>query len=453
MNAAGPVAPTALSIKHVPDNASNSIDNEVTMLNVESAGRSFNRYKIPPSIPTIRVIIPMLINALGAMTPALLIIFKLVDKENINRERDAEIPRTLSIGKSDKIYSIPPSMPIAIVMISREPIAFPIVPEDLAISENMYINEPRAIVAPASFVPSIVDKAATAPAITPMATVIATIFPTDFVAPLVALIIAAMTSPSVDTAITPLANPSRGIILKSIAIAASIPIAIDIAIKVAATFAIFCSLPIVVICANTFTKMTKAATNAAPFSISPRESMLTSLHTPTISISETDIDNSNPPSFAICFCESSCVIFTNIPTNKRNAAANAPPLNISSGDSIPTSLHTPAKRIIAKDILTSIPPTLSIRFPDDCVTNTSAPTKAVKAAMNMPPFIISSVDKPPTSFITPISKSIENDNLRSILPALSMFWALFPFTSNPYAANTPPIATTKPARPINPCLA
>ena len=76
-----------------------------------------------------------------------------------------------------------------------------------------------------------------------------------------------------------------------------------------------------------------------------------------------DIPNNIPPSLAICESFPIFVMATKVPTNIRNAPANAAPFSISSFDNIPTSLHTPIINSIAIDIFNIVPPILFTFLP------------------------------------------------------------------------------------------
>ena len=74
-------------------------------------------------------------------------------------------------------------------------------------------------------------------------------------------------------------------------------------------------------------------------------------------------------------------------------------------------------------------------------------------AKNKAPLPISPIDNLPISLTTIISKSKAPDIFNNIAPNLSIFCADLPFTNFPNAKRTNPIATTKPAKPMKPCVA
>ena len=121
---------------------------------------------------------------------------------------------------------------------------------------------------------------------------------------------------------------------------------------------------------------------------------------------------------------------------------------------MPASLHTPIIRSIASDIFLTILPMLFIclDFAPD-VAFIIAATNSPNAVMNATPLSISPGVSIPTNLHT--KAIINNDvaNLRIIFPALSMFLAAFPLTSNPYAAKNAPISITNAVSPINPAIA
>ena len=133
---------------------------------------------------------------------------------------------------------------------------------------NIPIRAPKHVVATASLVESIIDKAATAAAITPIATAIAMIFPFTSFAPLVAQTIAVIIAPSKVTARTPFINCLVSIRPSNTDIPARIPIATDTAIKVPANLTVSPVPLSVVIFFKAFMKRRKAPANNTAFPIS-----------------------------------------------------------------------------------------------------------------------------------------------------------------------------------------
>ena len=129
---------------------------------------------------------------------------------------------------------MPASKPTAMVIVINAPKELFIFDPAFTIRANMPITIESAAVAPANFLVSIKLRIATAPAITPIAIAIAVIVPLQSLASFVARIINAITAPSILTATMPLARFSSFIIPNTIAIAARIPIATDIANNVSA---------------------------------------------------------------------------------------------------------------------------------------------------------------------------------------------------------------------------
>ena len=230
--------------------------------------------------------------------------------------------------------------------------------EYLAIRANIPIKVERANVAPASLDPSINDNAATAPAITVIATTITIRLPFTSLAPCVAFIMPIMKALNIPTAVRPFIKPPTSIRLIAIDTAAKIPIATAIDNIVADTLAIFCSFPIFVTATNAFISTTKAATNIPPLAISSGDNIPTSLQTPTISIMATDIFFTIFPNLSV-YSSDPLAAFASILANITNAVANKAPCIISSADNMPTNLHTATINSIETAILRIILPTLS----------------------------------------------------------------------------------------------
>ena len=291
---------------------------------------------------------------------------------------------------------------------------------DLDIIANIPINVERHIVAPASFFVSRKDNKATAPAITAIADDMTIRFFIQSLAPRVAHIIAVSIVDNKPTTTNPLARLATSIILIRTQTPAIIPIATDIPINVPAIFpasgpAFLTALIIATINAP------KATTAAVPFAISLAESIPTSFITPTISAIDIETDKRRPPTFAMELPESILTVFISAFTNSINAAAKVAPFIISSGDNLPTSLTTPTMSVIAKAILTIIPPNLSTLLPPIVVTLVRAVTKATKPTANATPFFISSEESIPTNLTTSVIRSIAVAILLIIFPALSIF--------------------------------
>ena len=245
-----------------------------------------------------------------------------------------------------------------------------------------------AVIAPAAerrlFV-SMNDSATIDAAITPIEIAIIIIDALTFCAPFRALIMTAIMALSKPTAIMPLAKPPKSIKLSNAATPASIAIERDMARIVPATLAIFCSLLTLRIDIIVLTKTTKPATNAVPLIISLTVNFPTSLQTPTISMREIDILKISPLSFAICCFFPILVTETRAFTKSTKAAEKAAPLNISSAESILTSLQTPTKSAIAIASLTAIPPTLLTLLPALFATFVIEITKIVKPVTKATP--------------------------------------------------------------------
>ena len=174
---------------------------------------------------------------------------------------------------------------------------------------------------------------------------------------------------------------------------------------------------------------------------------------PAISSIATDIAKIVPPIFAISSSLAILVTSTRAATNPTKAKTKAPPFNISSGFNFAASFTIPIMSIIASDILSTIPPTLSIFLPPSSVIAVSARTNTRNAPANAAPFNISAVESIPANLTTPTIRSIAIAIFVSIFPSLSMFCAGLPFTSTPNTVRTAPIAATIPANPRKPRVA
>ena len=352
---------------------------------------------------------------------------------------------------------------------------------DLDIIANILINVERHIVAPASFFVSRKDNKATAPAITAIADDMTIRFFIQSLAPRVAHIIAVSIVDNKPTTTNPLARLATSIILIRTQTPAIIPIATDIPINVPAifpasgpafltaliiatinapkattaavpfaislaesiptsfitptisaidietdkrrppTFAMELPESILTVFISAFTNSINAAAKVAPFIISSGDNLPTSLTTPTMSVMDIEMDSNNVLSLAISVPRSTLTAFFKPYTNNTNAAANPAPFIISSGDNLPTSLTTPTMSVIAKAILTIIPPNLSTLLPPIVVTLVRAVTKATKPTANATPFFISSEESIPTNLTTSVIRSIAVAILLIIFPALSIF--------------------------------
>ena len=278
-----------------------------------------------------------------------------------------------------------------------------------------------AVIAPAAearLLVSINDSATIEAAITPMAIAIIRIAPFTFCAPLRLLIIIVIIALSKPTATIPLAKLATSMKLSKIHTPAKIAIAADIANIVPATLAIFCSLPIVRMLTSTLSSTTKAATNIPPLTISSVDNMPTSLQTPTSSMSETDTLSASPLTLA-SFCSLPILVTaTKAPINTTNAAANIPPLIISSVDKVLTNLQTPTNRAMTTASFIAILPTLLIfsLAPFEAAVNNAI--NIANAPANKIPLPISSADSIPTSLHAITISIIATASFFIILPIL-----------------------------------
>ena len=307
---------------------------------------------------------------------------------------------------------------------------------------NIPMRDPKHAVAMASFVESIMDKAATAAAITPIATAIAMTLPLTSLAPLVAQIIAVMIAPSKVTARTPFANCLVSTRPSNTAIPARIPIATDTASTVPASFTVSPVPLSVVIFFRAFMNRRKAPANAIAFTISPILSCPASFATPTIISIDADTDNNNLPRPSIIF-SLDFVIFTSNHTNPAKTAAKAAPLLISPGSSLETSFTTPTIRPIETTIDFTILPTESILSPARFDIAKYAITNPKNTPAKLRPFSTSSTDNILNSLIMPTISNMVLPILLIIFPALSIFLAASPFTSSPYMNKIPVIPSNK----------
>ena len=387
-----------------------------------------------------------------AAGPVLLINNIEADNDSIKSDNDPAISIVDCIFSNESAYNIPASNPTATVMIIIEGNDDWILLEHLAKRANIPIKVEIANVAPASLDPSINDNAATAPAITVIATTITIRLPFTSLAPCVAFIMPIMKALNIPTAVRPFIKPPTSIRLIAIDTAAKIPIATAIDNIVADTLAIFCSFPIFVTATNAFISTTKAATNIPPLTISSGDNIPTSLHTPTIKAIEIDIDNNNPPSLGSSL---SIVLVTtpSKPTNITNAVANTAPCNISSADNVPTSLQTPTISIMATDIFFTIFPNLSVYSSDPLEAFASILANITNAVANKAPCIISSADNMPTNLHTATINSIETAILLIILPTLSKCSNDEPLVIFPITPINTAISIIIAVSPINPFIA
>ena len=333
------------------------------------------------------------------------------------------------------------------------PVAFRAYIASFSIKANIPITIDNATVAGISLLPSIMESAATAPAMTAIASVITTKLPTTLLAPFKAFVMAAIVRPSIVTAPTPFAKPSQVIILMSTETAASIPIAMENANIVPATFAIFCSLPILSISTIALMSTPNATTKIPPFIISSGVSLPTSLHTPTMSKSDVEIASSIPPILASCLSDPIFVIATKDPTNMSIAPAKMAPFFISSTDSIATSLHIPTNINIAIDSFRIILPTFLVCSPAKRATEEIAITNTAKPAANIAPFFISSGVNFAASLQTPTISNRATDSLVISLPILSKCSILPNFPIRPTAPINTSIAPIVPAKARKPRFA
>ena len=203
---------------------------------VDSTGNSCIFCRITASNATIPVIAAKATTPINAIGPILLISNN--DPDIAKSKTDNAVAATIDacIGNVDNKYSTPANAPTTKVRTI-------IVPSDAfapfataVITANIPISIDIAIVAPASFLGSIIDNPATAAAIIPIATVMTINSLFIFLARLVAYIINDMIVPRIVTAVTPFTSPSILIKLNIIATPAIIPIAIENAKIVAAIF-------------------------------------------------------------------------------------------------------------------------------------------------------------------------------------------------------------------------
>ena len=258
---------------------------------------------------------------------------------------------------------------------------------------------------------------------------------------------------SIVTAVIPLAKLAMSIIPSNIDTPARIPIATDIANIVAETFAICPPSPILRIDTSFLRRNTNPVMNAAPLIISSTDSRPTSLQTPASIASENETLSNKPLSLAICCFLPILVAVINSLTKNTKAVAKAAPFSISSADSCPASLQTPTIKVIATAIPITILPTLATLLPELFATLVIELTKTANAAANAAPFSISSADSLPMSLHTVTISIIAKDSLSIILPILLIF--LMPSWSDslPMACKKTIIPPMIPARPIKPCFA
>ena len=338
---------------------------------------------------------------------------------NNNTDNDAAVSNTLFTSSLDSIYSILAINPTAIVITIKEPTAPFADPAALAIRANIPISIDNAIVADANFEVSINDRAATAAVITAIAMAITIKFPLHSEAPLVATIINAMNDDKYPTAIIPLANPFRSIILSNIATPANIPIETDIANIVPAIFG--ASLPTIL------TTAIRTPTIAVS-PIRPTAALPMSVHSiPAMSFAvmvsnsiAPDIPSSVDPSLSRFF-PGIIDIVINIAMNPINPARPTAALPISAHSILAIILATITRATKAIDILSNIEPILFIFLPgiiEMVISKAMNPVSPNKPTAALP---ISAHSIPAMSFDTQTKSSNETDNFISITPALSMF--------------------------------
>ena len=127
---------------------------------------------INAAIPAITADIePRPINAAGPVCPTALSIKVDADNESKRIDNEAATPRTSFTGNPANTYKMPANMATAAVITISVPFAVPINFVETASNENIPINIEMAAVAPAKRDGSIIDKVPTAMAITAIAAV------------------------------------------------------------------------------------------------------------------------------------------------------------------------------------------------------------------------------------------------------------------------------------------
>ena len=338
---------------------------------------------------------------------------------NNNTDNDVAVSNTLFTSSLDSIYSIPAINPTATVITIKEPTAPFADPAALAIRANMPINVDNAAVLAANLAVSINDRAATAAVITAIAIAITIKFPLHSEASLVATIINAINDDKYPTAIIPLANPFRSIILSNIATPANIPIETDIANIVPAILG--ASLPTIL------TTAIRTPTIAVS-PIRPTAALPMSVHSiPAMSFAvmvsnsiAPDIPSSVDPSLSRFF-PGIIDIVINIAMNPINPARPTAALPISVHSIPAIILATITRATKAIDILSNIEPILLMFLPgiiEMVISKAMKPVSPNKPTTALP---ISAHSIPAMSFDIQTKSSNETDNFISITPALSMF--------------------------------
>ena len=163
------------------------------------------------------------------------------------------------------------------------------------------------------------------------------------------------------TAVRPFTRPSiliRPIIMET---AANTPMAIEKAIIVADTLAIWVSEATVETLIKALISRRNAPTKIIPFVISSGFSIPTSLHTPTNINNEKETDSNNPPIFAVpTSIPISVTAFVKLLINSKKAPMNTTPFSISLGFSIPISLTTPTSISNEKEMDNNNPPIFAV---------------------------------------------------------------------------------------------
>ena len=283
-------SPTLLIIRIDADIANKSVDNATADVMDDCIGILDIKYRIPAKAPTTKVKAKIVFIDPVADADA----FSINANIAISVPKATVAPANFLPSTNDKATIAPAITAIAAVMTMRFFMQSVAPRVDRIIRDNM---TPKATTAATPLAKSevlIILKTTTAAAITPIATAIAIILPLTSAAPLVERINPIMSTPKRPTAATPLVKLPRLIIPRRMHTPARIPIAIDTAKMVPDTFAISCSL----LTFNTWTKAATKTTNPtakkAPFTMSFSLRSPASLHTPTISIIDTDIDINNP---------------------------------------------------------------------------------------------------------------------------------------------------------------
>ena len=494
INAAGPPKPTTVNIKHAAESDKSNKDSDLAMPIVDSTGRSLSKYNMPANAAITNVITPTVTNAIGDTPPIYLrasiepvkaisnnvkpdaadkldsidisrnkynipasaaIIAVIIMTEPIalldmlpnlpiiaidpaidNKTVDSApaAPRVDSTGKPARIYKAVPIKPIAAVITISAPKDLLTFSEALIINANIPITVAIAPVATAILEGSMKESAIIASAITPIAAVIAIKMPLTCLAflldiVLVANIIPVIIPPRMVTAITPLANDAISINPRSIATNANIAIAPDRARRVVAIFG--ASFPAnLVIRTNKAITPTNPSNPAAAFPISAHFIFDIILATIVNAKIAPDIDNNVIPTVSKFFPGIIVISISNVimPTSPNKPA---PALAMSPQDILAIDLATIVNIKIAADIFSNVGPTLFMFLPAILVIRTNRAIIPTKPRRPAPALAISPQDIFDIIFATIVNISIAPAILNNITPALSAFWADFPFTNFP----------------------